>query len=255
MDRKFNNIDEKINGQAKSFKFFLECFINEKELWGFLCDIAKLTDVYIFSGVIRNFLLGESLNRDIDIVICGIDRIKLTIESLSGFEIRQNSFGGYKLNSCCIDVDIWGLENTWTIATKNLRRNPYTLVNTAFFNFSSIVYDFNKQRFIYNDKFVDFYTNKTIDVVNPLNPDKALCIVNTMYYSIKYNLGIRYDLCKWIVDNYRSEYDYLGTQRRHFRKIIFTENQINRFYTFCLNNIISMKQNKRSFVIRLKSNW
>lgn len=78
MDRKFDYILERsINEQNMSFKYYLRDFMLTKDSWQLLLYISSQTDVYIFSGVIRNFLLGYVYNRDLDIVVKNINRLKL----------------------------------------------------------------------------------------------------------------------------------------------------------------------------------
>ena len=70
MVRKFDYILERnIDEQNMSFRRYLKDFLLTEESWRLLLDISNQTDVYIFSGVIRNFLLGYAYNRDLDIVV------------------------------------------------------------------------------------------------------------------------------------------------------------------------------------------
>lgn len=69
MARRFDYIlESEIDKQSMSFKYYLKDFMLTKESWQLLLYISNQTDVYIFSGVIRNFLLGYVYNRDLDIV-------------------------------------------------------------------------------------------------------------------------------------------------------------------------------------------
>lgn len=77
MDSEYNNIKQKIDQQAYSFKIYLKEFLLDQKTWELLNLIALQTDIYIFSGVIRNFLLGYLENRDLDIVVRNIDKLIL----------------------------------------------------------------------------------------------------------------------------------------------------------------------------------
>lgn len=230
--------------QAKSFKLFLKDFLLDDYSWNILTSISKQTDVYIFSGVIRNFLLGYFENRDLDIVVKNIENIKIDKKYFENVEIKKNNFGGYKFKTGQLSVDAWGIENTWGLQRLNLRESPYSLINTVFFNFSAIVYDFNKERFIFDDKFISFYKDKAMDVVYKDNPNKALCIINTIYYSKKYSFYIKKDLCKWIVDNSGSNYDYQNIQIKHFGEILYSNDYINKFIHSCVEALKLYKKNK-----------
>ena len=77
MDRRFENIGDNISKQNRSFKIYLKGFLLDSDSWNLLTLISKQTNVYVFSGVIRNFLLGYLENRDLDIVIDNIDDISI----------------------------------------------------------------------------------------------------------------------------------------------------------------------------------
>ena len=95
MDRRFDNIGDSISKQNRSFKNYLKDFLLDSDSWNLLTLISKQTNVYIFSGVIRNFLLGYLENRDLDIVIDNIDDISIPHKYLnkiyynSSLKIRQ----------------------------------------------------------------------------------------------------------------------------------------------------------------------
>ena len=69
MDNKYT---DRIDGQARFFKFYLqECL--SYEMREILNAISRKTEVYVFSGVIRNFFLGETIFRDLDIVVGDVE--------------------------------------------------------------------------------------------------------------------------------------------------------------------------------------
>ena len=97
MDSEYNNIKQKIDQQAYSFKIYLKEFLLDQKTWELLNLIALQTDIYIFSGVIRNFLLGYLENRDLDIVVRNIDKLILPKKYWNHIQLEKNSFGGYKV--------------------------------------------------------------------------------------------------------------------------------------------------------------
>lgn len=215
MDRKF--IDE-IDGQATFFKLYLQYSLS-KEGRKLLDNIATKTSVYIFSGIIRNFFLGESSYRDLDIVVDNLDDIKEIIQHLeSEVSVKNNSFGGLKLTIEGLNIDIWSIRNTWGIKKDGLKLTPESLLKTAFFNFSAIVFDYNNARFYYDEAFPDFLSTRMMNVVYESNPNIPLCIINTYYYRIKYGFGISLHLCIWIFVN------YLGLSMRHQNREKILEN-------------------------------
>lgn len=233
MDSKYHNIAKEIDSQSKAFGIYLRDFLLGKEIWEKLMEISSQSEVYIFSGVIRNFLLGYIENRDLDIVIRHIKDIKLSRDLFSLLAIKKNSFGGYKIRIDNLTIDVWGLEDTWGIVKERKAPTPQELIKTAFFNFSAIVYDVTNSRFIYSDDFCRFMKTKVLDVVYPVNPNIPLCIVSTLYYIEKYNLWLSYKLCRWIAEHYKRNLDFVSAQKRHFGKPQFTNEEIEQFAQFC----------------------
>ena len=138
MDKRFNIKETDIDQQALSFKIYLKHFLLDSDSWDLLLNISQQTDVYIFSGVIRNFLLGLSENRDLDIVVKDMDKIVIPKKFWRNIRFTKNSFGGYKVKIRQLVVDVWDIEKTWGIQNMRIKSTPYSLIRTAFFNFSAI---------------------------------------------------------------------------------------------------------------------
>lgn len=252
MDRKFDYILERsINEQNMSFKYYLRDFMLTKDSWQLLLYISSQTDVYIFSGVIRNFLLGYVYNRDLDIVVKNINRLKLPAIYRDKIHFKRNSFGGYKLKIGMLNIDAWDIEKTWGIQQMKLKSTPYSLVKTAFFNFSAITYDFNKSRFIYDKCFVDFYRTHAMNIQYMENPNIPLCIVNTFYYAKTYLFPLKYELCRWIVNNYSDDFDYNEVQLKHFNCIIFNIKKIRQLVNVCCKYLPALEKNKTTGALQL----
>lgn len=253
MDKRFDNIGDSISKQNKSFKIYLKDFLLDSDSWNLLTFISEQTNVYIFSGVIRNFLLGYLENRDIDIVIDDIDNISIPRKYLNKIDYKRNSFGGYKLKVGKIVVDVWGLNNTWGIRKLNLNNTPYSLIRTAFFNFSSIVYDFNNERFIYDKSFLEFFkAPHAMDIRYEENPNIPLCIINTFYYSLKYSFPIKYRLCKWVVDHYNININFEIVQLNHFKRIIFTNDDISELIKVCSDSLSILRKSRINNALLIK---
>lgn len=225
MDRRLINLDKKVKGSAKPFNNYL-CQNLPNEVLIFLENLKSLCEVYIFSGLIRNFFLGVKSFRDLDIVI---DKPLEINELFKDFKIVKNSFGGYKIEIESINIDLWSIQQTWTVKKKgvlDLNLENY-IPGTAFFNFSAIIYSLNKNKFIYGKDFLNFLNTKEIDIVNELNPNDELCIVNTFYYSERYSLKISQSLKKYILKlYYKHNFDYQKVQIKHFNKILYSNIEI-----------------------------
>ena len=92
-----NRYISEIDGQAPFFKHYLRESLGH-EACVLLENIAAITDVYIFSGIIRNFFLGEPYYRDLDIVVKDCSEITKLLEYNDNIYITRNHFGGLKIN-------------------------------------------------------------------------------------------------------------------------------------------------------------
>lgn len=190
-------------------------------------------NTYVFSGVIRNFLIGNIQNRDLDIVVEKNSSIRIPYSMIRNFRIAKNSFGGFKIKANKLNIDFWYLQNTWGIKKKNIPASPESLISTAFFNFSAIVYDLNNQKFVYNKSFHDFLKYKNIDILYKENPNVPLCIVNIMYYHNAYGFALSQETCNWFLAHYEQECDYTRVQMQHWNKVRYGNEEIWRFYIMC----------------------
>lgn len=228
MDRKLDDIIEFVDGSTIKFVEFLKenvnPLLNEK-----LEELQLKTDVIIFSGVIRNFFLENKEIRDIDLVL----KEKIDVEALfKDYIFNRNSFGGYKIFFNDLKIDLWFLEDTWAFQNqKNLgfELDRY-IPSTSFFNFSSICFLWKERKFIYTKDFIRFLKYKKIDVVYKPNSNYALCVVNSIYYSTRYNLKISENLkdyLKYLHNSGTLTYDNI--QIIHFGRILYTDKEIDEF--------------------------
>lgn len=227
MAKRLTDIRARIEGSKQAFyDYLLET--EDEIVMNSIIELSKKTKVFIFSGVIRNYFLGEKNNRDIDIVL----QSEIDLPTIfKGAEIKRNSFGGYKINCNGTTIDLWYLANTWAFKQKQPQILDFHLErmvpNTAFFNFSSIVYSFNDRQFYFEDDFVQFLRDKEIDVVFEENPNYKLCVVNTFYYSDKYHLKVKERLKQYIVNLHnQNDKDYTEVQLKHFGKVIYPNDHI-----------------------------
>ncbi len=225
MAKKLSDISKLIHSSEISFFNYLNDIL-EEDIVDIITRVSQSSDIFIFSGIIRNYFLGIYEFRDLDLVLEREIDIK---KYFYDFEIHSNTFGGYKISKGQSVIDLWYMENTW--AFKNQPILNFELQNhipyTAFFNFSSIVYSYKQRKFIYSKQFLRFLRDKKIDVVYKPNANYTLCIINTIYYSEKYKLGISDKLKEYILTLHkRGGHDYIKTQIKHFGKILYNEEEI-----------------------------
>lgn len=204
--------------------------------------IAEKQDIYVFSGIIRDFFLQEKIQgrkkgsnsakdrkrpRDLDFVIVG----DFSEQIFSTGHVYQNQYGGLKLTLGNIKVDIWSLHNTWGIVQENKPLSPESLLETSFFNFSAIVYDYKNEIFVVGKPFIEFLNTHILDIVYKKNPKPELCIVNSMYYREKLGCAISKRLSKWLIKEFYAnpQFDYDAIQQNHFGKIIYNKKKITNF--------------------------
>lgn len=224
---KKSNFD--IDRQARSFKLFLDRFILSPKVRNSIEEISKHSSVYIFSGIIRDFLTGViDVVRDCDIVINPGQDFKIPVSLLRKARYERNQFGGLKIMGDDMSLDVWFLENTWGIVKEGDIPEVESLLKRTFFNFSSIVFDYTNEKFIYTEEFVVFLQTNTMEVVYPLNPNNELCIVNTFYFSDKCGIAIGRSLKQWISSHYDENMDFESVQAHHFHKIIYKNDTIKK---------------------------
>lgn len=200
----------------------------------YLDDIAKKTEVYVFSGIIRDFFVQNDRfkKRDLDLVVIDypegfLDSFKSDVHFIS---VSFNKFGGIKLVMEDLIIDIWRLRDTWGIKKMKLdTKDALSLIKTTFFNFSSIVFDYNEKKFLHDKKFDEFLENRTMDVVFSRNLDDTCCIVSTLHYKKEFDFGVSDRLARWLRDKYNPKMDFDGVQIRRFGEVEFSPEEIREF--------------------------
>lgn len=224
-----------IQAQAHSYKLYIDSILEQNQLKVLIDSIAGQVSMYVFSGITRNFLFGYLNNRDIDFVVIDSHKLRIPISLLRETSIQKNKFGGYKLQTNHLTIDVWDVEKTWGIVREGMRGTAYSLMNTAFFNFSAIVYDYNKGKFYVTDEFCEFYKTHVIEVVYPRNPRIETCIVNALYYADRYDFVIGESLRKWVARHYNKNMSFVAAQESRFGSVIYSDGMMNAFVHICSN--------------------
>lgn len=242
---RYSDIRQTINSQALSFGLYIDHRIRQAGISHLFHYVAERGDVYVFSGIIRNFLLGYLENRDIDFVISIHETLNIPIGFLRGTTITKNKFGGVKIQKNGFSIDVWNIDSTWSVDARKGISSPHSLLKTAFFNFSSIVYDYHKKRFIYDNSFCRFKEKNIVDVVNVDNPFPSACVVSTLHYAATYEFEIGDKLRRWIVKHYDKSADFVNIQKRRYGTVLYDHSTIDEFVKAC-------KTAKNSRVIHIK---
>lgn len=225
-------IKEQIIAQENAFYYFIKTFVLDDESWTLLNVLASHEQVYVLSGIIRDFLTGDYEGvRDFDCVLVhgNIKDVDI-IQFLRKSERKVNSFGGLKIKRPGEVIDIWRLADTWGIKNQKIAPSTTALLDSVFFNFSAILYDFNNKKFIFNERFCQFLRTRTMDIVYPENPNIPLCLVNVIYYHLRYGYNVSLKLAKWIKQHYSKGDDLEEVQIKHFGHKLFTNDYIEDFF-------------------------
>lgn len=232
-------IKEQIIAQENAFYYFIKSFVLDDESWKLLNALASHEQVYVLSGIIRDFLTGEYEGvRDFDCVLVhgNIKDVDI-IQFLRKSERKVNSFGGVKIKRPGEVIDIWRMADTWGIKKQNIAPSTTALLDSVFFNFSAILYDFNNKKFIFNERFCQFLRTKTMDIVYPENPNIPLCLVNVLYYHLRYGYNVSLKLAKWIKQHYSKGDDLEEVQIKHFGYLLFANDYIEDFFHQITNKV------------------
>ncbi len=226
MAKRLIEIKKRVDNSGADFEDYLTNSFSPQVL-SFLDNLSKKTDLYIFSGVIRNYFLHILENRDIDLFMDGYFDIDLFLEK---YEHKKNNFGGYKIHLSDNKIDIWFLKDTWAIKEYELVFDfdlPKYIPNTSFFNFSSIIYSCREKKFYYTKHFLRFLRDKEIDLLYLPNANYSLCVINTIYYSEKYKLKVSDKLKSYIKKSVKNGLvDVEKIQISHFGRTIYSVSEI-----------------------------
>lgn len=241
--------------QAPAFQLYVNTILPSEEARLLLKELSSQCEVYVFGGVIRNFLLGYPFHRDLDFVVCTDHPLSLSFRLLRRFNITKNKFSGIKLTQGNFTVDIWNIKDSWGIIHRGGKNTPYNLLNTVFFNFSAIIFNYNTPRFISTELFDVFYKNLTMEVVYARNPFPSSCIVNSFHYTQEYNFTIGKSLRKWIC-KYAHDEEYEQQQLRRYGEILYSNDVINAFVDLCKkvrtpNTVVSIfDSNQKQYIVK-----
>ncbi len=225
-----------LNKNSKTFKEYFHTIINSR-VESFIKELEVDHITYLFSGILRNYFLNVyELPRDLDIVISkkgNLSNLKTLLNRYGNYTL--NAFGGFKINIRDVVIDIWYIEDTWAIRNNlvKVESEPIekVVLRSTFFNFSSILYEFKNDIFIYDQIFEDFYNTKTIEIVLKDNLSELLCLINIVYYAEKYKLNLSENVKEYFLKGfvrYTNE-NYNEIQLKHFKCIKYDYSLLKSF--------------------------
>lgn len=150
------------------------------DLTTFLLENEKY-NLFVFGGMIRDIGLFsvEKFNSDIDLVFSGSK--KELHNALSAFgidDIKENKFGGLRLNLNSWDVDIWSVENTWAFKNKHVEyKSIHDLLETTFMSWDSALFDIRKQELLIKSNYFEDLEQRHLDLVLEKTPNEIGSLV------------------------------------------------------------------------------
>ena len=191
-------------------------------------EIFEYGTAYVVGGFFRDFLENK-ISRDIDIIV-DIDNEKLiNIITNNNFNYNINRYGGIKISTKYIDIDIWSIENNWAFKNNLVKLNENDNLNSiakgCFYNYDALVINLNN--FSFNIRYYnDFINSKELKILSKMPKYKNL------NPSIEANILRAFHLKKQFKITYeKSTYDYL------YDKI----NSLNYSYSSALERLEQIK--------------
>lgn len=236
MDSVFKNFDKEIRSvKDEAFGRYLRNEVLDASTSSMLDELVQATDVYVFSGVIRDYFVHrDTEHRDLDLVLRKeIPWHHLYRKYRKQISVSINSYGGFKIQSGPLQVDIWTMKRTWGLVRKGIRLTPQNLIRTAFFNFSGIAYSIRSNRFYIHKSFAEFMNRREIGIQYKENPNAPLCLINSIHYHNKLGMPLSTELKRWIVAHYSLFDDYKTPQMSHWGVVKYSEREIWQFVSEC----------------------
>ncbi|HDT0721684.1 TPA: hypothetical protein QIB97_002752, partial [Proteus mirabilis] len=137
ISRQFNKNSKCLSD--KVCRFFYEEALNNKALSLILNKVNSfhISNIYAFGGVVRDIELRNTPS-DIDLVFNGDrDSFNLLLNYLNSEKIAKNKFGGFRIETDGLDIDLWHFEDTWAFLNNKIETNDNHINNilkTTFFN-------------------------------------------------------------------------------------------------------------------------
>jgi len=222
--------------QNEFFDYLYNHIFKEQEEKDFVNRLIDKTDVFLFGGVIRDYLFSQfSPNadnkyfkndfEDIDFVVSELDE-----NIINEYVEDKTQFGGFTLKICDHYYDIWQLSKTWNYeyVNKNKATHFDVLKSSVFFSFNSVSFHLNTKKWRWGKEFDKTIRYNMLDIVFENNPNPHLCIMRAYKYSNKYKLKLSPKLRKYIQSHFQPT-EFENYQLYRYNRIIYNRNEIFNF--------------------------
>lgn len=158
--------------------------------------IKNKINIFSFGGLVRDIGLFSvrDFDSDVDLVV-DIDRETLChlidmLDKTLKIRIKENKFGGFRINKNDWCFDIWCARDTWAIKENHVEYTGIeSLLKTTFLNWDSVLFNLNDKRLICEKNYFDNLTSGELDLVLSYTPNELGALVRVM--RAIYGKGVR----------------------------------------------------------------
>ncbi len=182
--------------------FFNSPKYERSEVGVFVKDLKPLGNIAIFGGMLRDLTCGGngSFFSDVDLVIDSNEEILR--DYLKSYQVKINSFGGYRVSLNRWKIDIWPLENTWAFRERHVDGSKLEdLVKTTFFTWDAIIYNVNKDSIFHIENYFDKIKSRVVDINLEPNKNPLGIVTKSLQISLKNSAKLSPRLVEYILKN------------------------------------------------------
>lgn len=226
------------------YKKVIDKILSDKPICLMINEILNCANVYLFGGAVRNYLDDDFENvRDLDFVV-DFKKSNYSIDEflMKNTKFKKNIFGGYKILSNDICIDMWEMKDTWAFKENKISGSVHNLTKSVFLNIDGIVYSMNDKDYINdcNQKYFEIRKKNILDTVLEENPCVELNLLRALVLCKKYDMEFSNNLKNIfkIYSNSETFMDYLMyLQLNHYGKQVLSSQCIKELMIKKLNII------------------
>ncbi|TDQ64484.1 hypothetical protein ATL17_2503 [Maritalea mobilis] len=163
-------------------RFFDVPMAERKAVALFIEELSVCADVFVFGGALRDIsLLGApGFSSDVDTVVQVHDSDTF-MDILGRHAAIQNKFGGYRVRVGRWNFDVWEVARTWAFSAGAVEaRSPLSLLETTFFNWDAILYDWRFGSLHHGQNYFSELSEKYLELVLEDNPNTIGALVRAL---------------------------------------------------------------------------
>lgn len=163
-------------------RFFDEPMAERRAVSYFIEEVAVCANVFVFGGALRDIsLLGAPrFSSDVDTVVQVHDQDAF-MGIMRQYDAVQNRFGGYRVRLGRWNFDVWEVARTWAFSAGEVEaRSPLSLLETTFFNWDAILYDWRTGTLHHKSDYFSALSTKYLEIVLEANPNAVGALIRSL---------------------------------------------------------------------------